>query len=87
MHNNYSVSLGSKHLPLHINPHHYSLFWIGIFRLWRQMLLIFHPASYIVMTVDHSLSSVTASKFVDIDCACKSCDLEIMHVMIMQSLD
>ena len=41
-----------------------------------------HPASYTVMTVDHSLSRVTASKFVDIhvDCACKSCHLEIAHV-------
>lgn len=51
------------------------------------MLLIFQPVSYTAMTVDHSLSSVTASKFIDIDCTCKSCDLEIVHVIIMQSLD
>ena len=49
----------------------------------RNMLLMeaevtyFHPVNYIVTTVDHSLSGVTASKFIDIECACKSCNLEI----------
>ena len=35
----------------------------------------------------YSLSSVTASKFIVIDCTWKSCDLEIVHMIIMQSLD
>ena len=83
MHKNYSVSLGTKrleNLPLLINTQHYSLFQITI---WMQTMLIkdvYHPASYTVMTVDHSLSGVTASKFIDIDCACKLCHLEIAHV-------
>ena len=49
------------------------------------MLLIkdvFYPASYTDMTIDYmySLSGVTASMLVDIDCACKSC-FEITHVI------
>ena len=63
-------------LPLLINTQHYSLSQIAICLLWRQTPLIkdvFHPASY---TVDHLLSGLRA-KFVD--CACKSCDLEIAH--------
>ena len=62
---------------------HYSFFQIAICCLWRQMMLIkdvFHPASYTVMTVDHSQSGVTAWKFVDKDCARKSRDLQIVHV-------
>ena len=54
----------------------------------RNMLLMeaevtyFHPVNYIVTTVDHSLSGVTASKFIDIECACKSRNLEIcVHVL------
>ena len=84
MYKNYSVSLGTKrleNLPLLINTQHYSLFQITI---WMQTTLIkdvYHPASYTVMTVDHSLSGVTASKFIDIDCACKLCHLEIVHVL------
>ena len=48
------------------------------------MLLIkdvFHPPSHTVMTADHSLSGVAASKFVDIDCTCKSRNLKIAHML------
>ena len=80
MHRNYSESFRTKsleNLPLLINTQHYSLFQIAICHLWRQMTLIkevFHSASYTVITVDHSLSGITAWKFIAIDCACKSCD-------------
>ena len=51
-----------KNLLLLINAQHYSLFQITICHLWRQTMLIkdiFHPASYTVMTVDHSTSGIT----------------------------
>ena len=68
----------SQNLPL-LNAQHNSLFQITI---WRQTPLI-HLVSYRVITVDSSPSGVTASKFVDIDCACIS---EIAHTC-MQSLE
>ena len=44
-----------KSLLLLINTQHYLLFQIAICHQWRQRTLIFHPASYTVMTVDNSL--------------------------------
>ena len=75
MHKHYSVSLGTKvsktfhcssmHSITHSSRSQYVTYW-GM----QTMLIkdIFHPASYTVMTVDHSMSGVTAWMFVDIDC-------------------
>ena len=78
MHKNYSISFGTKRLR-------YSPIYTALLTLLNRNMPpmeadadVFHPASYTVMRL---LSGVTASKFVDIDCTCKSCDSETVKVL------